>query len=180
MIITWHAGRTDADRVGKEIRSAGGVCELLKYDVRDAAEPQLATLPVPPTHAYFYASPVIYRPQSEVFSANRLKDFLAVYVDGFWQLSQALRAQNPRVRFFYPSSVFVEDRPHGMSEYAMAKAAGEVLCAELNASQAPMHVEVARLPRLPTDQTASITASETADPVATLLPILRKVQSGMC
>src|SRR5262249_39607500 len=111
------------------------------------------------------------------FSSGRLREFLSVYVDGFWQLSQALRAQNPRVRFFYPSSVFVDYPPPGMTEYAMAKAAGEVLCAGLNASQAPLHIEVARLPRLPPDQTASITASETADPVASLLPILHRVQS---
>jgi hypothetical protein len=64
-----------------------------------------------------------------------------------------------------------------MTEYTMAKAAGEVLCADMNAFQAPLHVTVSRLPRLPTDQTASITAEETTDPLRVVLPIIREVQS---
>ena len=32
---------------------------------------------------------------------------------------------------FYPSTVFVQDRPQEMTEYAMSKAAGEILCADI-------------------------------------------------
>ena len=63
-----------------------------------------------------------------------------------------------------------------MTEYSMAKAAGEVLCADMNASMAPLRVVVKRLPRLPTDQTASNTAAEAAKPIDTMLPIIREVQ----
>jgi hypothetical protein len=59
----------------------------------------------------------------------------------------------------------------------MAKVAGEVLCADMNASLAPMHVTQSRLPRMQTDQTASITDIETSDAVENLLPIIREVQS---
>jgi hypothetical protein len=59
----------------------------------------------------------------------------------------------------------------------MAKAAGEVLCADMNLSLAPMHVTVRRLPRLPTDQTASVVPVEAALPVDVMLPIIREVQS---
>jgi NAD(P)-dependent dehydrogenase (short-subunit alcohol dehydrogenase family) len=102
---------------------------------------------------------------------------MAIYVTGFWQLSQALRARQPALSVFYPSSVAVTERPQGMTEYSMAKAAGEVLCTEINVTLAPMHVTVKRLPRLPTDQTASITTAETALPLDTMLPIIREVQS---
>ena len=64
-----------------------------------------------------------------------------------------------------------------MTEYSMAKAAGEVLCADINQSMSTAHVTVSRLPRLPTDQTATITQVDEADPVATMLPIVREVQS---
>ena len=64
-----------------------------------------------------------------------------------------------------------------MTEYAMAKAAGEALCSDMNLSFAPMHVTQSRLPRLLTDQTASVADVETADPVEILLPIIREVQS---
>jgi hypothetical protein len=65
-----------------------------------------------------------------------------------------------------------------MTEYTMAKAAGEVLCADMNVSQAPLRVIVRRLPRLPTDQTASNTVAEAALPLDTMLPIIREVQVG--
>jgi hypothetical protein len=100
-----------------------------------------------------------------------------VYVEGFWDLAQALRARQPRVSLFYPSSTFVTERPRGMTEYAMAKAAGEVLCADINRSLAPMHVTLSRLPRLRTDQTTSVTVVEMADALEALLPNIREVQS---
>ena len=99
-------------------------------------------------------------------------------MDGFWQLARALRARQPRLSLFYPSSVAVTERPKGMTEYAMAKSAGEALCADMNVSLAPMHVTVGRLPRLPTDQTASATAVETANPIETMLPFIEKYSRG--
>ncbi|MDR3775306.1 MAG: SDR family NAD(P)-dependent oxidoreductase [Terracidiphilus sp.] len=177
VIVTWQSGKDDAERVAQEIRSAGGSCETFGYDARKPAAEQLASLAIAPTHAYYFATPAIFRPQGEIFVGERLCDFLAVYVNGFWQLLQALRARQPRVSLFYPSSVFVAERPRGMTEYSMAKAAGEILCADINESLSPLHVTVSRLPRLPTDQTVSVTSAETANPMDTMLPIVKEVQS---
>jgi len=176
VLLTWKTGEDDAEKIAQEIRSAGGVCRTLAYDARKPAAEQLASLVEVPTHAYYFATPTIYRPQAEVFNTERLKDFLSVYVDGFWQLSQALRARQPKLSVFYPSSVFVTERPKGMTEYAMAKAAGEALCADMNLSLSPLHVTVNRLPRMATDQTGSVSAVKTADSLETLLPLIREVQ----
>lgn len=177
VLITWQTGKDDAERVAQEIRVAGGRCEAFAYDARRPANEQLSTLADVPTHAYYFATPSIFRPQAGIFTAERLKEFMAVYVDGFWQLAQALHARQPGISIFYPSSVSVTERPRGMTEYTMAKAAGEVLCADMNVSLAPLHVTVKRLPRLPTDQTASIVAIKTARPFEIMLPIIREVQS---
>ncbi len=177
VVITYQAGKNDAEKVAQEIRSAGGLCEILPYDVRKPAAEQLASLKDAPTHLYYFATPTIFRHQSEIFSPGRLKEFMAFFVDGFWQLSEVLRLRQPSLSIFYPSTVFVTERPAGMTEYAMAKAAGEHLCADMNASLSPAHVTVSRLPRLLTDQTASVTALETADPLQTILPIIREVHS---
>jgi hypothetical protein len=177
VILTWQRGRADAERVASEIRAAGGACETLNYDSLKPAGEQLALLSEVPTHMYYFATPPIFRTQSSLFDSARFKEFLAVYIDGFWELALELRARQPRLSLYYPSSVSVEERPMGMTEYTMAKAAGEALCADMNVSFAPMHVTQSRLPRLPTDQTASIAVVETADPVETLLPIIREVQS---
>jgi hypothetical protein len=177
VLITWQTGKDDAERVAQEIRSAGGTCETLAYDASKPATEQLALLADTPTHAYYFATPAIFRSQSELFVRERLEEFLAIYVNGFWQLLQTLHARQPRLSAFYPSSVSVTERPQGMTEYTMAKAAGEVLCADMNISLAPLHVTASRLPRLLTDQTASIAAAEIADPLETMLPVIREVQS---
>jgi hypothetical protein len=79
---------------------------------------------------------------------------------------------------FYPSSVFVEDCPTGMAEYSMAKIAGENLCNSMNRSAGRVRVIVARLPRLRTDQTATVPSVESSDPLDVMLPIIREVQSS--
>jgi acyl dehydratase/NAD(P)-dependent dehydrogenase (short-subunit alcohol dehydrogenase family) len=177
VIITYQVGRTDAERVAREILEAGGTAEAMAYDARRPAEEQLAGLANAPTHLYYFATPVISQRQSDVFVPLRFDDFNAVYVHGFWHLTVALRARQPKLSIFYPSSAFVSERPRNMTEYAMAKLAGEALCADMNLGLAPSHVTVSRLPPLPTDQTASIIAPETASPVETLLQIVREVQS---
>jgi len=177
VIVTWQTGKDDAERVAQEIRLAGGACQTLAYDARKSAADQLASIPYAPTHAYYFATPTIFRPQGEIYVAERLNEFLGVYVDGFWQLAQALRARQKSVSLFYPSSASIGERPKGMTEYTMAKVAGEILSADINESLYPLHVTVSRLPRLPTDQTASITAAETANPLEIMLPIVQEVQS---
>ncbi len=177
VVITWHSGQDDAERVAREICSAGGKCECIAYDADKPTAEQLASLVDTPTHAYYFATPTIYRPQAKMFSADRLKAFLSIYVDGFWQLTEALRARQPKLSLFYPSSAFVTERPQGMTEYAMAKAAGEALCADINEGMAPTHVSIVRLPRLLTDQTASVAPEGLASPLETMLPVVREVQS---
>jgi len=177
VLITWQSGREDAERVAREIRSFGGKCEAYQYDSRKPAAEQIAILPDAPTHAYYFATPSIFRPQSDVFSSGRLNEFLEVYVEGFWQLARSLHARQPSISLYYPSSIAVSERPVGMTEYAMAKAAGELLCADMNVSLSPLKVLVSRLPRLLTDQTATVTPVDTADPIETMFPIVREVQS---
>jgi hypothetical protein len=65
-----------------------------------------------------------------------------------------------------------------MTEYAMAKAAGEILCADINTTLPKARVTINRLPRLPTDQTASVTPVTTGEPVLALLPLIREVQAA--
>jgi hypothetical protein len=175
--ITWQSGRDDAERIAAEIRAAGGRCETLRYDAREDAASQLAALADTPSHAYYFATTMISRARGAIYAPKRLAEFLCIYVDGFWLLTQALRARDPAISLFYPSTVFVDARDPGLTEYAMAKAAGETLCQDINTELSPTHVTVRRLPRMPTDQTASLIALDHEDPLRVLLPIVREVQS---
>ncbi len=174
--ITYRSGKSDAEQVAEEIRSAGGSCLAVQWSATSAPERMLEEMTEAPTQVYYFATPTIFRPQARLYQADRLQQFLSVYVDGFWALVQALRSRNPAVSFYYPSSIFVSERPAGMTEYSMVKAAGEILCADINEQLAPTRVVVTRLPRLATDQTASITAVETESAVDAIAQVIRQMQ----
>jgi hypothetical protein len=179
VIITYATGVADAAALAHAIRDAGGSCDVLPFDFRAPAAPQLATMPAPVTHLYYYATPQIGRRKTGLFDAQRYAEFHACYVQSFYDLVTTLHAAAPDgLKAFYPSTVFIEERPDGMTEYAMAKAAGEILCADINASLPKTRITINRLPRLPTDQTASVTPVTTGEPVQALLPLIREVQAS--
>jgi acyl dehydratase/NAD(P)-dependent dehydrogenase (short-subunit alcohol dehydrogenase family) len=176
-IITYAVGKEDAEHVVAEIRKWGGNSDLVPYDVRVPSSQQLKSLTGPITHLYYYATCQIFGRRTREFQSAILEEFLEFYVRGFYDLCLRLReSTKQKISVLYPSSVAVEERPRNMTEYAMAKAAAEILCADLNRSWPSLHITTVRLPRLLTDQTATVTTTQIVDSVDTLLPIIRKVQ----
>jgi hypothetical protein len=180
VIITYASGRADADRVAAEIGDWGGSCEVIEYDARQPADRQLASLKHPATHLYYFATPAIAKRKTALFVGEQFAEFNSFYVGGFLQLVEAaLRRAPDGIAVFYPSTVYVQDRPRNMTEYAMSKAAGEILCGEMARSLSKARIVVERLPRLPTDQTASLIQTEDAgpSPLSVMLPIVRKMHA---
>jgi NAD(P)-dependent dehydrogenase (short-subunit alcohol dehydrogenase family) len=180
VVISYSMGREDAERVALSIRNAGGTCEIMHYDVRNASENQLRDLSSPPTHVYYFATGPIS--QSRVaFDIARFDEFCLFYVKGFAHLCSCLRQpEQGTVRVFYPSTVYVTagERPRGFVEYAMAKAAAETLCAEASRSWPHIQVISRRLPRLQTDQTATFLPEEPfASTQAVMLAAIREMQA---
>jgi acyl dehydratase len=178
VFLTYAVGRGDAARVAEEIREFGGRADLFQYDVTQPATQQLFGLGgVVPTHAYYYATCHISRARTQAFEPERLARFVAYYVDGFYDLCQGLQGSGAKeARVFYPSSVFVSDRPRDLTEYAMAKAAGEVLCTDLPTLLPGIRIYMERLPRLMTDQTSTVMPQELPPTIDTILPLLRNVR----
>lgn len=177
-IITYAVGEDDASRVARMITEWGGRCDIVKYDARGPARQQLEFMATPISHVYYYATCPIFGRRTRNFDSKVLDEFIDFYVRGFYELCMAVQEiWRQGISVFYPSSVAVEDRPRGMAEYAMAKAAGEVLCADLNRFCPGMHITSARLPRLLTDQTAGFTPTRSANTAEVILPIVRSVQS---
>ena len=133
--ITYAVGEADARRLRDEIVAFGGRCDIMRYDVRrqNAAE-QLAQLKTAPAVLYYMATPMIFQRAIGAFSADRLQEFLTFSVTGFDSpVIDALRSKNgSAMAIFYPSSVSIDERPANMTEYTMAKAAGEILCADMS------------------------------------------------
>lgn len=176
VIITYRSGEAEAAAVAAQITAWGGDCEIAAYDATQPAEPQLALLRHVPTHLYYFATPPIARRKSGLCDARRLEQFNAYYIFGFLDLAQAAaRSQRDGISIFYPSTVYVEERPAEFTEYAMAKAAGELLCADMQKYLSGLRVLVRRLPRMSTDQSSSLVPSDPADPVEVMLPIARQM-----
>ncbi len=176
VIITYVVGRSDAEALVKDIQAAYGAdaAAAIRFDVLDEINAQFDCLPRTITHLYYFATPRIAHQSVQTYSSRRFDVLAAVYVNGFekfvsWAMGHLL--ERPR-SIFYPSSVFIEARPKGMVEYAMAKVAGEVLAAEL-ASATRVPILTPRIPRVLTDQTATMVPFQSDDPVAVMLPLLR-------
>ncbi len=174
--ISYATGAEDAARVATEIRADGGSCETVRIDVREQRADIADDMPFGFDQIYYFASGKIFSQRSDVYTPGAHRDFMEIYVDGFYALCRAIACHtNGPLTIFYPSSVAVDERPAGMTEYAMAKVAAELLCYDIAKSNMGIDVVVRRLPRLLTDQTATVTPMDT--PVAT--PVMIEVVTAM-
>jgi NAD(P)-dependent dehydrogenase (short-subunit alcohol dehydrogenase family) len=180
-IITYAQGRVDACKLAREIDAACGFksCSTLHIDVRQDVRCQLASLDSAVTDFYYFATPRILSNEG-VFSPSLYATLSRFYLTAFVEALQFLlpRAPGGILSVLYPSSVYVETRPPGMTEYSMVKMAGELLCADLSRSCGRLKIVVERLPRVLTDQTSSVTPAETADSTSVMLPVIRRVYSA--
>jgi hypothetical protein len=180
VLVTYAFGEADANGVADDINSAErGVCKIAAYRLGEPFGSLLGTSD-PPTAVYYYATPKIYRKRSNTFERAVFEEFIEAYVVQFLALCtwlESLRTEQP-IRVYYPSTVFIDDRPRGMTEYAMAKAAGEQLVADLAATLKHVEIFATRLPRLATDQTSSLVTVKTASGLEVLLPIVRRMLAG--
>ena len=178
VILTYATGAADAQRVVDDIRAAGRAnATLCSLDLTHADLQRWVLEREPPDAVWYFATPRIYRKKTGLFDATLFDEFLDFYVRRFEALCTALEsAPGTRpVRVFYPSTVFIDERPKGMTEYAMAKAAAEVLIADLGRSLRRVQLLARRLPRLATDQTASLFVAGAGANVEVMLPIVREL-----
>ena len=181
VILTYATGRADAAELTEEIRNqtASDICQALQYNVHEEAAGQLKNIRTRLTHLYYFATSNIARQKESPFVMSLFDEFVQIYVKGFYDCCNYLgeHGSGP-LTAFYPSSVFVESNPSDMTEYCMAKMAGEMLCANMNRAGGRVHIIVGRLPRLLTDQTATVFPVGTEDPLKVMLPAIRTVQSS--
>jgi len=175
--LTYATGQADAQRVVADIDEAGrGSAAAWALDVMHEDWTRwLEGKPLPDALLYF-ASPRIFRKKAALLDADQLQEFMDCYVHRFAALCLALEARAERpITVFVPSTVFIDERPRGMTEYAMAKSAAEVLAADLGRSLQWLRFAVHRLPKLATDQTATVMGARTASNVEVLLPLVASV-----
>jgi NADP-dependent 3-hydroxy acid dehydrogenase YdfG len=173
--ITYAMGDSEAAAVVEEVRAAGGTCDVIRLDVR---QPIAGQLPAGRAfdRLFYFATPFIFGKRGKALDLALLDEMMGFYVRGFYEVCEALRRSGDHpIGVFYPSSVAVESRPANMTEYAMAKAAGEVLCADLPRLLKGVRAQVRRLPRLQTDQTSSVQPVETGSAVDEMLAAIQSL-----
>jgi acyl dehydratase/NAD(P)-dependent dehydrogenase (short-subunit alcohol dehydrogenase family) len=175
-IITYFEAKHEAEAVAAEIRQAGGPCDVVRYDALAAVDNQLDGVGAV-DGCYYFASGKIFQRKSALYEPEKLAAFLRYYADGFYQLCTTLaRTGTGRLGVFYPSTVAVDAAASAVAEYAMAKAAGEILANYINAFLPNIQVITKRLPRILTDQTATIGVARAQDALDVMLPIVYEVQ----
>jgi NAD(P)-dependent dehydrogenase (short-subunit alcohol dehydrogenase family) len=178
--VTYRVGRAEAERAVKTIADADGDAMAIPMDVASPAAglAALESRGFRPTDVYYFATPHIFERKKALFEAALFESFTKCYVTDFAAVMAGCCALSEgTVAFFYPSSEALNQPVKELLEYSAAKAAGESFC-ELTAQFNPrVRIMTARLPRLPTDQTATLLKVGTADPARVMLEISRNMSS---
>ena len=74
---------------------------------------------------------------------------------------------------FYPSSIYVDELPLNMGEYAIAKSTGELYCDFLSKNEQMIQIYKPKLPRTNTDQTVSNFPIKNENPSELMIQHLR-------
>ncbi|MEP7298070.1 MAG: MaoC/PaaZ C-terminal domain-containing protein [Burkholderiales bacterium] len=173
--ISYAQGLADIEMVNAEINASGmGSCQIQRLDVTSKEafdEIDFQALDA----VYLFATPRIYRKKAEVFVGALFDEFLEAYVRSLYRLCLHIESipMDRKIGIYVPSTVFIAERPDGLAEYAMAKAAAEVLIDDINRSFRRVSILSTRLPRLSTDQTSSVLKLPTGDNLGALLPVVR-------
>lgn len=179
VLFTYHRGKQDALQLVEEITLGGGIAAAMSFDVISPPGDLAFHLEKgwSPTHLYYFATPFIFEGKRGKFSPVLFNKFCNYYIEGFISTIQAFNSIGGQLKkIFYPSSIAIEEMPLDMAEYSAAKSAGEALCRFLNNTEKGTDIIFSRLPRLDTDQTASITHVKNSDPVPFMLKIIRELK----
>jgi len=161
--ITYAAGVQDAARVAAEIRADGAEAQASALNVLDIDGDVCNALRAwRPTDVAYFATPRIEPTKNRTFSGEMFAGLCRFYVAGFAEVFGSVITAE-LVRVFYPSTIFLDERPARFAEYIAAKAAGESLCASLMQLYPRVTVHAPRLPRMATDQTSA--EAEAAAPI---------------
>jgi NAD(P)-dependent dehydrogenase (short-subunit alcohol dehydrogenase family) len=176
-VITYRDSEHEAQQVAADIVGAGGQCDILRYDALSPAREQLQKLGDAVDCCYYFATPKIFQRKSALYEPEKLRAFLDFYADGFFDLCAALAHDRPgKLAMFYPSTVAIDQGVSATTEYAMAKISGEILAKYVNEFMSGIHVISRRLPRILTDQTATVGVASADNALDVMLPIVYEVQ----
>lgn len=184
LTITYARGKDDAERVREECVRLGGTCRTAHLDVAELEHNGVPPLPDGGhySHVYFFASPPIKPSATGIWNQSLFEGFAQTYVSAFASVVASLsgmkKAAEKPTRYFYPSTVFLDQGAVEFSEYCVAKAAGETLCDQLS-RKLKVVISRPRMPMMRTDQTLGVRDSSPSDPFDVMLDAIQRFQSAV-
>jgi hypothetical protein len=176
-VITYHHGSSDAEKISNEIQNKGYYCQFTNLDITNPDWSKIDEM----NHqemfntVFYLASPKIFVKRGGIFNNDLFKSFSDYYVNNFYNVINHLSSITEKLIVFYPSTVAIDEKPLDLTEYIMAKVAGEELCAFVNRQLKHVQVIMDRLPRMATDQTLNFANYPACEPVEVMLPIVRNI-----
>jgi len=172
-IITYNVGRSDAEKVFRDIKSWGGKCKTYQLTVNKNSHLPLNDLNI--NQLYYFPSPKIFGKRTTEVDKKLIKKFEEIYVNGFEKICKLIINTHQVTSVLYPSTIAIDEPIPELSEYISAKIKGENICSVLNKNRF-LRILTPRLPRLDTDQTLSILKVRSKNTVETMLPLVRGMQ----
>jgi len=175
-VLTWHV--SPADEVVRAVRALGARGTAVQLNAASPSQglAEIAASGWDGAQLYYFATPRIFRRRIEPYQKQDFRDFVSVFVDGFYEVVRTF-ASRSRLTVFYPSSTAIDDSSADLLEYALAKTLGEQLCVRMEKKMPHLKIVVARLPRTATRQTDTFLKVRSETPEAIMLPLIRAVQA---
>ena len=178
-IITYFKGKQDAEKICKEICEAKYTCysKMVNIEYLGNSLDEFPNL-LKVNTIFYFASPKIFVKKSTDFDRDLFDSFFNYYVDGFSELIKLAQQKLPQnLTFFYPSSIAIEEKATDLTEYIMAKNAGEYLCEILRNKYIGLNILVERLPRMHSDQTLNLFQFPAASTFDVMYPLINEMNA---
>ncbi|AUN33957.1 SDR family NAD(P)-dependent oxidoreductase [Niveispirillum cyanobacteriorum] len=175
--VTYHRGAREAAALVAEAANQGLSIRALQFDVINDDPASLFANELGHNSLYYFATPKIEPSgKGKGLSHALIEKYLDYYLWKFEYMCRNMEyCQLGKWHIFYPSTAFIDENIGEFQEYCLAKLAGEALCRSWQLSKPNLSVIMPRLPKILTDQTASISASTMADGPTIILSEIRRL-----
>ena len=170
--IGFNQGKQDAVNICNEIKAAGEDAECFQFNVLEQPQPEKDILGTfIPTHLYYFATPLIPQTQNQSFNQEAYEELCNFYIKGFQ--NTVSQFEGLVTKFFYPSTSVINENPEMFLEYVAAKKKAEEILGVMENNN-NIFIFKPRLPKMATDQTVSLTSSDSKAAAPILLKELKK------
>ena len=112
----------------------------------------------------YFATPNILSEDTRFDSEKLLELYYNYFIKGFEKIIKRIYSGH-QLKVFYPSTYYIDEDNKKYQRYSEIKKQGEELCQSMNRMYSNLNILFPRLPRLKTDLTASLTESNSIEPI---------------